>query len=113
MNQYISRVSTSILVLVLARTFAVASSPQGTFEKTFQVNGPVELEVRSRSGDITVRSGGSGAVTVRGKIFVSDRWLFGNRHADVSDIEQHPPLRQDGNTIHMEDVNRPEITSSY
>src|SRR6267154_2680230 len=113
MNQYISRVSTSILVLFLACSFAVASTPQGTFEKTFQVNGPVELEVRSRSGDITVRSGGSGAVTVRGKIFVSDRWLFGNRHADVSDIEQHPPLRQDGNNIHIEYVNARDISVDY
>ncbi|MCU1301471.1 MAG: hypothetical protein JWQ87_1755 [Candidatus Sulfotelmatobacter sp.] len=113
MNQYMRRVSTSILVLLLACSFAVASTPQGTFEKTFQVNGPVDLEVRSRSGDITVRSGGSGAVTVRGKIFVSDRWLFGNRHADVSDIEQHPPLRQDGNNIHIEYVNARDISVDY
>jgi len=112
-NQYASRISTVILVTLLACSFAVASTPQGTFEKTFQVSGPVDLEVQSRSGDIIVRSGGSGSVTIRGKIFVGDRWLMGNRHADVSDIEQHPPLRQEGNSIHVDYVNAHDISVDY
>ena len=101
------------LVVLLASTFAAASTPQGTFEKTFQVSGPVDLEVQTRSGDITVRSGASGSVTIRGKIFVGDHWLFGGRHADVSDIEQHPPLRQEGNSIHVDYVNARDISVDY
>src|SRR6266403_4192744 len=102
-KQPISRVAISIparssfltitLVVLLASTFAAASTPQGHFEKTFQVSGPVNLEVLTRSGDITVRTGPSGSVSIRGKIFVGDHWLFGKRQADVSEIEQHPPLR--------------------
>ena len=38
------------------RACGVASTPQGQFEKTFQVSGPVDLEVQTHSGDITVRS---------------------------------------------------------
>ena len=56
---------------------ACASTPQGTFEKTFQVSGPVDLEVQTQSGDITVRSGPAGSVSIHGKIFVGDHWLFG------------------------------------
>jgi hypothetical protein len=112
-NPLISRGSISILVVLLASNIAVASSPQGRFEKTFQVSGPVELEVQSRSGDTLVRNGASGSVTVRGKIFVGDHWLFGNRHADVSDIEQHPPLRQEGNQIHIDYVNTRDISVDY
>ena len=100
-------------VVVLASTLAVASTPQGSFEKTFQVTGPVELEVQTRSGDITVRSGPAGAVSIRGKIYVGDHWLFGSRHADVSEIEQHPPLRQDGNSIHVDYVNARDISVDY
>jgi DUF4097 and DUF4098 domain-containing protein YvlB len=92
---------------------AFASTPQGSFEKTFQVSGPVDLEVLTRSGDITVRSGPAGSVVVRGKIFVSDRWLMGNRPADVSEIEQHPPLRQEGNGIHIDYVNQRDISIDY
>jgi DUF4097 and DUF4098 domain-containing protein YvlB len=104
---------TTMLVVVLASTFAAASTPQGTFEKTFQVNGPVDLEVQTHSGDITIRTGASGTVSVRGRIFVGDHWLFGNRHTDVSDIEQHPPLRQEGNSIRVDYVNARDISVDY
>ena len=59
--------------------------------KPFQVSGAVNLEVQTRSGDIVVRSGASGSVSIRAKIYVGDHWLFGNRQTEVSDIEQHPP----------------------
>jgi DUF4097 and DUF4098 domain-containing protein YvlB len=109
----ISRVSISILVILLASSFAFASTPQGTFDKTFQVSGPVDLEIQTRSGDVTVRSGPAGSVSIHGKIFVGDHWLFGNRHADVSDIEQHPPLRQEGNSIRIDYVNARDIAVDY
>jgi len=113
-NRLISRSSISILVVLLACSFAVASStPQGTFEKTFQVSGPVDLDVQTRSGDIIVRSGASGSVSIRGKIFVGDRWLMGSRHSEVTDIEQHPPLRQEGNSIHIDYVNARDISVDY
>ena len=122
-NQGISRIPVSIparssllaiaLVVLLASTFAAASTPQGKFEKTFQVSGPVDLEVQTRSGDIVVRSGPAGTVSIRGKIYVGDRWLLGNRHIDVSDIEQHPPLRQEGNSIHIDYVNARDISVDY
>jgi DUF4097 and DUF4098 domain-containing protein YvlB len=101
------------MLLLFASAFAFASTPQGSFEKTYQVSGSVDLEVETRSGDITVRSGPAGAVTIRGKIFVGDHWLFGNRHTDVSDIEKNPPLRQNGNSIHIDYVNYHDISVDY
>ena len=97
----------------MVSTFAVASTPQGQFEKTFQVSGPVNLEVQTHSGDIIVRSGPAGSVSIRGKIFVGDHWLAGNRHAEVAEIEQNPPLRQDGNSIHVDYVNAHDISVDY
>jgi hypothetical protein len=104
---------TVALVVLLTSTLALASTPQGQFEQSFQVNGPVNLEVQTHSGDIVVRSGASGSVVVRGKIYVGDHWLFGDRHVDVSDIEQHPPLRQDGNSIHIDYVSARDISVDY
>src|ERR1700736_3035365 len=93
-----ARSSEHALVMLFACSLALASTPQGTFERTFQVSGGVNLEVQSRSGDITVRSGPAGTVSVRGKIFVGDHWLFGGdrRVGEVHEIEQNPPLRQQG-----------------
>jgi len=101
------------LVVLFASTMVFASSPQGTFEKTLTVSGPVDLEVLTRSGDVTVRAGSSGSVFIRGKIYVGDHWLGGNRDADVHEIEQHPPIRQDGNSIHIDYVNMHNISVTY
>src|ERR1700722_2689698 len=98
---------------LLISTAAFASTPQGTFDKTFAVSGPVDLEVQTRSGNVTVRSGAAGSVAIHGKIFVGDHWLFGNRHADVSDIEQNPPLRQEANSIRIDYVNARDISVDY
>src|SRR5579863_9657598 len=100
-------------------TAAFASTPQGTFDRTLQVSGPVDLEVLTHSGDITVRSGPAGSVTIHGKIFVSDRWnilpgvgIGGNKGA-VQEVEQNPPIRQDGNSIHIDYVNVHDISVDY
>jgi DUF4097 and DUF4098 domain-containing protein YvlB len=101
------------LAVLLASTFAAASTPQGHFEKNFQVTGPVDLEVQTGSGDVIIRSGAAGSVSIRAKIFVGDHWLVGNRQTDVSEIEQHPPVRQDGNSIHIDKVTAHNISIDY
>src|SRR6266581_4649248 len=93
------------LVVLFTSTMVFASTPQGNFERTLQVSGPLDLEVLTRSGDVTVRAGSSGSVIIRGKIYVGDHWLMGNRQADVHEIEQHPPIRQDAYSIHIDYVN--------
>jgi hypothetical protein len=101
------------LVVLFASTIALASTPQGVFERTVTVSGPVDLEVLTHSGDVTVRAGSSGSVFIRGKIYVNNHWLGSNRDADVHDIEQHPPIRQEGNSIHIEYVNMRNISVDY
>ena len=101
------------MAAVLVSSAAFASTPQGHFEKTFQVTGAANLEVQTHSGDIIVRSGPAGSVSIRGKIFVGDHWLAGNRHAEVSEIEQNPPLRQEGNNIRVDYVNTHDISVDY
>jgi hypothetical protein len=102
------------LAVCFSTTAAFASStPQGTFERTLQVTGTVDLEVLTHSGDVTVRSGPAGSVSIRGKIFVSDRWLRGERKSDVTAIEQNPPVRQEGNSIHIDYVEARDISVDY
>src|SRR5204863_7201025 len=109
-----SRRTLSALIIALFATASLsAASVQGSFQRTFQVSGPVDLEVLTRSGDITVHSGPAGTVSVNGKIHVSDRWFEGNRGSDVSDLEKNPPVRQSGNSIHSDYVNMRNISIDY
>lgn len=108
-----SRLALAAALVVLFTSAAFASSPQGTFEKTLTVNGPVDLEVLTHSGDVTVRAGSSGSVFIRGKIFVGDRWFGGSRESDVHAIEQNPPIKQNGNSIHIDYVDYHNISIDY
>src|ERR1022692_1928365 len=102
-----------VLVVLFASTIVLASTPQGTFEKTLTVIGPVDLEVLTHFGAVTVRAGSSGSVFIREKIYVGNHWLSSNRDADVHEIEQHPPIRQEGNSIHIDYVNMRNISVDY
>jgi hypothetical protein len=104
---------TAALVVLFAATTLFASNPAGTFEKTLPVNGAVDLEVLTRSGDTTVRAGASGSVVIRGKIFIGNRWLGGGRESDVHSIEQNPPIRQEGNSVHIDYVNIHNVSIDY
>src|SRR5581483_5546637 len=92
--------------------FAVASV-RGSFERTLQVSGPVNLQVLTRSGDITVRNGPAGTVKISGKIHVEDSWFSGRRQDDVNEVEKTPPIHQEGNNIHVDYLNYHGISVDY
>ena len=87
----------------------------GHFEKTLQVNGTVDLEVSSGSGNITVHQGGSGTVYVSAKIHGnSGSWLFGGGNIEerIHRIEQNPPVAQQGNSIRIGKTEDRELTKN-
>ena len=113
MKQSIFRSLVGLLTVMASVSVVAAASVQGSFERTYQVSGAVDLQVLTRSGDVTVRSGPAGSVTVRGKIHVGDRWFSGGRQADVSEIEKNPPIQQSGNSIHIDYLNAHDISVDY
>jgi len=103
----------TLLIAVGVAALPATASIQGSFQRTFQVNGPVDLEAFTHSGDITVRSGAAGTVSVIGRIHVSDRWFNGGKKAEVEQLEKNPPLRQSGNSIRIDYVNVHDISIDY
>ncbi len=101
-----------VLAVVAALALPGFASVAGTFDRSFQVNGPVDLEVLSRSGDVTVHNGSAGTVTIHGKIHVGNSW-FSDRKADVQEIQNNPPVRQNGNSIRVDYVNYNNISIDY
>lgn len=95
-----------------------AYGAEGQFERTLKVTGPVDLEVKTGSGSIAVRTGEPGGVRVKGIIRASDSWFFGkDAEEKVRLLESNPPIVQDGNSIrigHIEDRDlRQNISISY
>jgi hypothetical protein len=102
------------MLVVLFCSAAIASSPEGKFDRTLSVNGPVDLEVLTHSGNVKVHAdSSSNSVVIHGRIYVGDHWLMGRREDDVHAIEQNPPIHQDGNSIHIEYVDMHNISIDY
>jgi DUF4097 and DUF4098 domain-containing protein YvlB len=97
---------TAVFAGVLAATAWAApprSSAEGSFDRTLTVSGPVTLDVRTGSGNISVKRGDTGSVVVHGEIRSSHgNWSGGSDvEQRVRAIEKDPPIEQDGNTIRI------------
>ena len=101
------------LIFVVISSLAGFASVVGTFDRSFQVNGPVDLEVLTRSGDITVRGGSAGSVTIHGKIHSGSGWFGGDNKPEVQQLQNNPPIRQSGNSIRIDYVNLRNISVDY
>ncbi|GEM_PF-2950956 len=78
---------------------------ESQFERTFNVTGPVALDISLRAGRIRVRRGAERSVTIRGVVRARPS-LFNWIHPDesVDRLAAHPPFFQDGNTFRIGDV---------
>ncbi|MBZ5546515.1 MAG: DUF4097 domain-containing protein [Acidobacteriia bacterium] len=101
------------LIFVMVSSLAGFASVVGTFDRSFQVSGPVDLEVLTRSGDITVRSGSSGTVSIHAKIHSGSGWFGGDNKPEVQELQNNPPIRQSGNSIRIDYVNLRNISVDY
>ena len=83
--------------VLLVSSLCAARNPDGTFQRTLQVTGPVDLTVFTHSGDIVVHSGPAGTVSISGKIFVGDHWRNNGRKQErrcrgPGEGPAHPPI---------------------
>lgn len=78
---------------------AFAKDASGTFDRNFTVSGPVQLGVENGSGSVNVHRGNSGSVAIHAEIR-TNHWMGGSDD-DVREIEQNPPVKQDGNNIRI------------
>jgi len=102
-----------LLVFIMISSLAGFASVVGTFDRSFQVSGPVDLEVLTRSGDINVRTGSSGSVSIHAKIHSGNSWFGGDNKPDVQELQNNPPIRQNGNSIRIDYVNLRNISVDY
>ena len=112
--------ASALLTLLALPQPAVAQQATGSFDRTLTVTGPVDLEVRSGSGSIEVRTGQAGRVEVSGRVRAGDWGPFrssSSAQERVRRVEASPPIEQAGNRITLgriddEDV-RNHVSISY
>ena len=98
----------AVALLGALGTVPAQAAIDGHFERTLTVNGPVDLDVTTGSGNITIHAGDANKVEVHATIRANESWRSSEKDTEsrVQYIEQHPPVEQNGNTItigHIED----------
>jgi Putative adhesin len=100
----------AMLVLLAAACLLPVSATaqgrsEGSFERTLNVGGTVDLEVSTGSGSIDIRRGSSNRVEIRGKIRAGNNWSWWRSSRDAEDVvrylESNPPIEQFGQTIRI------------
>jgi hypothetical protein len=93
--------SASILLLTLASGL-LAGAEEGSFERSLAVAGPVDLDVKTDSGGITIRQGHAGSVTIHAILKADHGWFgSGDVEARIRELERHPPVEQNGNRVRV------------
>jgi DUF4097 and DUF4098 domain-containing protein YvlB len=88
--------------IAAAPAMAIDDNTQGRFEKTLKVSSPADLTISTGSGQIDVQPGTDGQIHVIGEIHVSNSWrTSGDVMSRVHQIEQNPPIEQEGNRVRV------------
>ena len=72
----------------------------GSFDRSFNVTGPIRLELSNASGDVNITGSSDGKVQVHGEVRASG-FGFEDPQKRLSDTLANPPVEQRGDTIHV------------
>jgi DUF4097 and DUF4098 domain-containing protein YvlB len=75
-------------------------SVNGSFDRSFSVNGPIRLELTNAAGDVNITEGAAGTVSIHAVVRASG-FGFENPQKRLSDIVSDPPVEQRGDTIRI------------
>src|SRR3954447_18635819 len=98
----------AVFILLAAVTMPAFGSAEGSFQRTLQTNGAVNMEVETGSGSIQVRTGGGNQVQINGHVKVTE-WFGAGAEEKVKAIESNPPIQQSGNDIRIGRMQDPEL----
>jgi hypothetical protein len=103
----------TLAVLLISAAVVLMAEERGSFDRTLNVSGPVELSAQSGAGHIHIHSGPAGKVAVHGEI----RANWGDAAEKVRRLEQNPPIEQNGNHIRIGNITdeflKHDVSISY
>src|SRR5205807_5269696 len=91
-----------VLLTAVAASAACNAGPSvnGTFDRNYNVTGPIRLEITNASGDVDITGSSDGKVHVRGEVRASG-FGFDNPQKRLDDTIANPPVEQRGDTIRI------------
>jgi hypothetical protein len=91
-----------LAALTLANGIASAAHADGSFDRSLTVSGPVDLDVKTDSGGISVTRGPSGSLRVHAILKAEHGWFESSDvESRIRELERNPPVEQTGNRIRI------------
>ena len=82
-------------LFAIAVVLCYAQRTDGSFERTLNVTGFVDLDLVTDAGGIYVTPGPAGTVRIRGILRAEDNWFRrGDAESRIRELEAHPPIEQ-------------------
>jgi len=93
-----------LAIFAIAVGLCYAQRADGSFERTLTVTGFADLELTTDAGGIDVVPGPPGTIRIRGILKAEDNWFHsrGDVESRIRELEAHPPIVQNGNSIRVE-----------
>ncbi len=82
---------------------------EGSFQRSLEVTGPVNLDLATGAGNIQIRTGASNHIEITGRIKATE-WFGGNSEEKIKRLEANPPIQQSGNDIRIGHVDGSDLT---
>ena len=80
----------------------IIAAQEGSFDRSVSVSGPVDLDIRTDSGGITVEPGQSSTVQIHAILKAEGNWFgSGDVAGRIRELERNPPVEQNGNTVRI------------
>lgn len=98
----------AIAALICLQSLPALAAAEGSFQRTLQVTGSVNMDLTTGSGNVEVRTGSSSQVQVTGHIRASE-WFGGDVESKIKRLEDNPPIQQSGNIIRIGHIDDPEL----
>lgn len=100
----------AVLFFGMALCIHASAAVEGSFQRIIAVNGTVNMDITTGSGDIRVHTGSSTQVQITGHIRAGG-WMGSDEGAQdkVNKLEANPPIQQSGNDIRIGHIDDPEL----
>jgi hypothetical protein len=80
----------------------IMAAEEGSFDRSVSVSGPVDLDIRTDSGGISVEPGQSSTVQIHAILKAQENGFgSGDAASRIRELERNPPVEQSGDTVRV------------
>jgi len=89
-----------LLLVTVGTGLSLGEQADGSFNGSVAISGPVDLDVRTDAGGISVKAGSPGSLHIHAILKAQHSWLdFDNVTTRIRELEHNPPVEQNGNRV--------------